>query len=122
MKEKYIKITTTNKVDVLEIDSDELLKGFYSAIDCSSVALISVRIFPHKPPYLLVVDEEGKVKDPPKQPNEVATMLFKGAVIVGDVIIGKSGLRNGEPDIVGLDSYEVESLLFHLTWVTGYVV
>ncbi len=61
--------------------------------------------------FYFVVDELGKLYEFPRPLNTKATSLYPGVnlgdYIVGDVIIGKHGYINGEPDLVGLDDSEI---------------
>lgn len=53
------------------------------------------------PPFVMVVDEEGRCKDKPI--NRIATYIYHSSPIVGDIVIMVEGLnRDGDRDIVGL--------------------
>lgn len=58
--------------------------------------------------YLLLVDDEGLLKDLPY--NAIASRLYDGW-IVGKAIIMKDGLVHGEPDIIGLSKNDIELLM-----------
>lgn len=60
------------------------------------------------PPFVMVVDEEGLLKDKPE--NRIASYLYGGrAPIVGDVIIMGEGLnQDSERDLVGLTEEQIE--------------
>lgn len=64
-------------------------------------------------PYLMIVNEEGLLKDLPL--NESGSTLYgtgiHGQPIVGNIVIMKEGPNeDGEWDIIGLDDYEVETI------------
>lgn len=64
--------------------------------------------------FYFIVDELGKVRNFPKAINLKATSIFPGSkygdYIVGDVVIGKHGYINGEPDVIGLSQEDIEVL------------
>jgi len=68
--------------------------------------------------YVMMVDESGKICNPPKRMNIRASPLYGGfpkEYIAGDVLIGKRGFRNGEPDIVGLSDKEIKDFKKYLS-------
>ena len=75
-------------------------------------------------PYCLIVDEEGRLKDYPM--NIFGSVLYgyveHGQPIVGTVVLMKEGLRNGEPDIVGLDMDDIENDIYPLLRCFGELV
>ena len=60
----------------------------------------------------MIVNEEGLLKRLPI--NVVGSHLYEtdkhGYPIVGNIVIMKEGLRNGEPDIIGLEDDDIESV------------
>ena len=60
------------------------------------------------PGVILLVDESGLYKEPLRF-NKFAS-AFYGEPIFGDVLLAAEGYRNGEPDIVGLDGYQLQWL------------
>ena len=64
--------------------------------------------------YVMVVDEEGKLKHKPV--NKLGSILYMNTddVIVGDVIILKLGVHQGECDIVGIPDDELIKLRYYL--------
>ena len=76
-------------------------------IGCEYYEVVSI-----KDGFYFLVDELGKVVDPPKPTNPKASFFYPGSLhgdlIVGDVIIGKHGYVDGEPDVVGLDEDELK--------------
>lgn len=67
-------------------------------------------------PYCMIVNEEGLIKELPV--NLVGSILYgshiHGSPIVGNIVIMKDGVRNGERDIVGLDTADVAKLVLML--------
>lgn len=67
-------------------------------------------------PYCMIVNEEGIIQELPV--NLMGSILYEshihGSPIVGNIVIMKTGIRNGEPDIVGLDGDEVAELVLML--------
>ena len=96
--ERYLKIPVEGKPVMIEVDEKRLLDEFRRHLDCESIE--TVRITSR---FGLIVDEMGKIKDPPKEYNARATSLlgdFSPDWIAGDAILIAYGTRNGEPDIV----------------------
>lgn len=87
---------------IIEWDPDEcsLLDFMYQAIGCSNIECIRFRIFSGE--VLGIVDEEGLYK-PRLRANAVGSLMY-GQRIVGRMLVGQQGERNGEPDIVGYAS------------------
>ena len=60
-------------------------------------------------PYVMLVNDDGHNMDLPLNP--IGTYWYKAFInqlpIVGNVVIMKEGMRNGEPDIVGLTDAEI---------------
>lgn len=67
-------------------------------------------------PYLMVVNEEGLLQN--LKLNGIGSVLYgtpkHGQPIVGNVVIMKGGIVNGEPDIVGLEDGEISEMLIPL--------
>lgn len=87
---------------IIEWDPDEcsLLDFMYQAIGCSSIECIRFRNFSGV--VLGIVDEEGLFKSNLRA-NAVGSLMY-GQRIVGRMLVGQQGERNGEPDIVGYPS------------------
>lgn len=64
-------------------------------------------------PYVMLVNDEGLIQHLPM--NLFGSFLYgtfgHGQPIVGDVILMKTGYRDGEPDIIGLDDGDIERLM-----------
>lgn len=88
--------------DILGWDPDdcELLDFMYQAIGCSSIECIRFRNFSGE--VLGIVDEEG-LYNPRLRANSVGSLMY-GQRIVGRMLVGLQGERDGEPDIVGYQS------------------
>lgn len=103
MLEKYILIPADESVKpyYVEIDRSGLMILFMSFL----TAIIFESVYCHIG-YVLLVDEVGKLKDPPKPVNFRASGFYPGSMygdpIVGDVIVCTEGMRDGEPDFVPL--------------------
>ena len=105
MKEWFISITEDDKFSLVCCDPerDSMLDFFYSQIKCSSIECVRIRPDALGREILMIVDEEGLLKH--HRDNVIASLLYQkyGACssIVGTVLIGEPGIRDGEPDIVG---------------------
>ncbi len=107
-KEKYWVIDPDGSARQIEIERENMLDEFYAAIDCD--CLENVRTF--IPDVCLIVDECGKLRHPPKQHNERASMLYAGWLfgaddIVGSAILAAIHLVDGESDWVPLSASEL---------------
>lgn len=103
---KFLFIPVTGEVKILNLTGTSLLDDFYQLIGCDSIEIVQVV----GGKYLMVIDDEGKVCNPPKDMNIRASCGYPGFPIdhiVGDVLIGKF---NGVDDIVGLSSAEASEL------------
>lgn len=82
-----------------------LLRSFYKWIGCEDIEIVrpSLSVTQGVRELLIVVDGEGLLKY--REQNDVASILYAGR-IVGDVIIGRQVIRDGEPDIGGWETLE----------------
>lgn len=90
------------------------LHSWYDSLECDCLQHVQTLI----PGLYLLIDDNGKITDPPKQLNTLATFLYPGYpydCIVGHAILAGVGLRDGEPDIVPPS----DSLLRTFSRVTG---
>lgn len=120
-QETYFKIDHTGKVSRLQIDRKDMLPEFYRALDC--VSLENVRTVLRD--VCLIVDEFGKIKQPAKPCNEVASCFYMGAIagldyISGDAIFAAIHLVDGDPDWVPLTMRELVAVSHYLAG-TGYL-
>ena len=93
---KYIEITTNDDVNIIEghdvwKDIKKRLDGYIQIVRPSKMRL----------PYVMLVDEEGLIKD--LELNAIGSRFYLG-VIVGNVYI----VKIDEDDIVGLSDDEVK--------------
>ena len=105
----YLLVKVDGSVTRVDIPHEKFNDNVHSLIDCSIYELV------HVPgDFYLVVDENGKIYDVPKPVNILASMLYPGTPhgdpIVGDVLVGRLGTVNGEPDMVGLSVVELNML------------
>ena len=111
MKENFILVHDgiDPKPEIIELDADHLLDGMYRAIGCDCIEIVHVQtglLLPHG--VVMVADESGWFRGAPRV-NKFASVWYHD-VIVGNVILAAEGYRNGEPDIVGLDGYQLQWL------------
>lgn len=92
------------------------LHSWYDSLECVCLQHVQTII----PGLYLLIDDNGKIVDPPKPINTPASLLYPGYpfgdCIVGHAILAGVGLRDGEPDIVPPSV----SLLRTLSRVTGW--
>ena len=117
---KGLVITTDNKVHV-EDYGNPLYKTVGQTV-AGYIEIVHPRYLPR--PYMLVINEEGKLIDLPI--NKTGSVLYgcdidHGEPIVGDLVIMKDGYVNGEPDIVGLDDEDIPRILSLLARVEKLV-
>lgn len=100
-----IKITTDNKISVVNINTDD----YHEIIDCIGCEIFEIVKVPELRSFFLqeavmLVDEEGLLKD--LDFNHVGSWFygtrFHGNPIVGDILIF---CQNG-PELIGLDNLE----------------
>lgn len=88
-------------------DAESFNGAVHELISCQYYEVVSI----HQD-FLFIVDELGKVSVPVKTVNKKASLFYSGTnfgdPLVGDVLIGKYGYVNGEPDAVGLDDDELK--------------
>ena len=120
MKEKYLKIDPSGKLSWIELDRlprhDDIycgaeaisLQDLHPIIGCSCVEQVYTII----PGVVIMVDESGKIKDPPQPINPKASRLYAGSVH-GDFIHGPAvvfALRRtppyGEYDLFPLETHQ----------------
>lgn len=111
MAEKVIALTTSGNIAILEPEQDED-GSTLGALQRIVGGYIEVAVPKNlRCPYLIICDEDGVLKG--LDVNVIGTLLY-GAPIVGDIVIMKSGVRNGEPDIVGMNDEEATDLVNEL--------
>ena len=95
--------------EIIQLDSDHLLDGMYQAIRCDCIEIVRVQtglLLPYG--VVLVADESGWFREPGLI-NRLAT-VWCSDVVLGNVILAAEGYRNGEPDLVGLNDFQLKYL------------
>ena len=112
MMEKFLFIPVDGPMQVVEADASNRVSFFCQVeemLECDWLEFV------HCGEYFLIVDEVGKICEPPKVVNKRASCLYPGSdfgdMIHGVAIIGKQGFYAGEPDIVGLGPKDMNMLL-----------
>ena len=66
----------------------------------------------------LILDESGKIKNPPKEANPLASLLYSSAllfnndILAGNVLVSTIGYNtDGESDIVSLSDFQLNRVL-----------
>ena len=109
--EKYLVIDPDGSVRWEEIPREKMLERLHEIIDCDCVENVHTIL-----PWLnLIVDESGRIKNPPKPHNETASLFYLGYIlgsddIVGTVVLAGIDLVDGESDWVPLQPYHVDKL------------
>lgn len=111
MKEYVIQITPDCELNIEELDPENVLGDLQSL--CGGYIQTVLARFQDRS-LVLVLDEEGKLKDKPV--NVIATWLtdFQMDKIVGPAVLCREGLRDGEPDLVGFSGEEASELAFEI--------
>ena len=108
MSEHIVIITPAPKVTftVKETDAEKMLHDLQDAVDGY---IEIVRPFGISCDHLvMVVNDEGLIRDLPANP--VGSLIY-GDTIAGTVVIMKEGIRDGEPDLIGLTEEEAEFVM-----------
>ena len=107
---KCILIHTDLKYEVVELPDDDTFNDeVYKLLDCSCWEGV-----PGMFGTYLMVDECGKLKNPPKKENLLANSLYPGFlfsndVLVGNVLVSKIGTNeDGESDLVSLSDKDIK--------------
>lgn len=109
MKEWFILLQPdTDMIGAVALDpTSSILDWYYKTIGCESIECVSLHYDLIKSdPLIMVVDEEGLLKDLPLNASASGLYIRSGyrGIIVGRALIGRAGIRCGEPDIVGFES------------------
>lgn len=108
MGEYIIIITPAPKVTftVKETDAENMLHDLQDAVDGW---IEIVRPFGRSGGHLvMVVNEEDLIRDLPANP--IGSLIY-GDLITGTVVIMKEGIRDGEPDLIGLTQEEADFVM-----------
>ena len=96
-----------SRVNIPVGDAEAFNDNVHKHLGCQYYELVSI-----KNDFYFIVDELGKITNPPKPINKKASLFYPGTnygdPIVGTVLIGKHGYVNGEPDAVGLDEDDLK--------------
>lgn len=107
---KFVLIKTTGEIGIVDIDYDNFLDECYKLLDCTCIEIARC-----EDNYRFIIDESGKIKDPPKELNVKASMIYPAVpfdCLVGDVLVGK--LDSNDPsEFASLD----EDDIIHLQWL-----
>lgn len=107
-----VKLNTQLDIEIVKKKPEqELLDFCYQNIGCQYIETVHPRYL--QEPYILMIDEEGRLKDKPAV-NFIASYLY-GAhehhePIVGDVLVMKMGMTNEGHDIMLLDEAEARQV------------
>ena len=112
---KAIKVTTDNVISLVDVAENG--HPLYEIVR-DTIGGYMENVYPKGLPeeYVMIVDEEGKLKGYPVNP--IGCYLYQshihGDAIVGNVIILKLGIYQGEHDIVGIPDDEANNLMNEL--------
>ena len=103
-----VKLNTQLDIEIVEKRPDQGLLDFcYQNIGCQYVETVHPRYL--QEPYILMIDEEGRLKDKPMV-NFIASYLYgtheHRQPIVGNALVMKLGMTDEGPDIMPLDEAE----------------
>lgn len=107
-----VKLSADLSVSIIEKKREQSLLDFcYQSIGCQYIETVHPRYL--QEPYILIVDEEGRLKDKPSI-NFIASYLYgtheHHEPIVGNVLVMKLGMTNEGPDILPLDEAEARQV------------
>ena len=109
--EKFLFIPVDGPMQVVEADASNRVSFFCQVeemLECDWLEFVRCG------EDFLIVDEVGKFCEPPKAVNKRASCLYPGSdfgdFIHGNVLIGAHGMRDGEPDFVGLRPSQLQIL------------
>ena len=101
----------TKEFDVLNEDVNDVI---HAALGGSFYEIVRLRTMSHE--FLMMVDDEGILKN--LQLNPVASELYgiriHGCPIVGNAVIMREDMVDGEPDIVGLSDEDLAEFIHKL--------
>lgn len=107
--EKYLRLDPSGDVSWITIDCDHFLDGLREAIGCDW--LENVRL---PGGVCAIVDEVGKIKDPPQSVNPLASVLYPGTAygdpLCGPVVFARIALVDGESDWCPLLPFQLSML------------
>lgn len=96
-KERYLSLDVDGSFCWIDTDRGIMLDVFHDVIGCDMVEQVHIPLG-----FCMLVDESGKIKNPPQRVNRLASRLYPGSMfgdpIVGPVIFVRIGLVDGEYD------------------------
>lgn len=104
--EKYLVLYPDGDMRWIHCQREDMCKCFRESIGCDTLENVTL-------PYgfCCVVDESGKMKDPPQPFNELASRFYPGTPygdpLVGPVVFCRIGLIDGEHDWVPLTAMDL---------------
>lgn len=118
-----VKFNTDQSVYLVEMKPDQSLLDFcYSEIGCDYIETVRAQYL--EQPYILIIDEEGRMKDEQKI-NFIASYLYgtqeHHEPIVGNVLVMKIGMTSDGPDIIPLDKEDATVMAQAIRSVAPFV-
>ena len=107
-KEFIVIVTSAPKVTftVKETNAEKMLDDLQQAVDGF---IEIVRPFGRSGNHLvMVVNDEGLIRG--MEANPIGSLLY-GDTIAGPIVLMKEGIRDGEPDLIGLTQEEADFVL-----------
>lgn len=112
----YVLIRPDGLIETKEFDvqTEDVNDVIHAALDGSFYEIVRIRNIGNK--YIMLVDDEGVLKH--LRLNPVASELYgiriHGCPIVGNAVIMREDLVDGEPDIVGLTDDDLAEFIHKL--------
>lgn len=105
---KTVKVTTDNKISIIDVDFDDF-RSIQRAIGghFETVHTQLMEDYFKDPSLIMLVDEEGRIKELPINP--VGCTLYRG-IIAGDLIFAKT---KGEDIVAPDDAEDLKDRLLH---------
>lgn len=111
---KCILIKTNFEYEVVELPEDDTFNSeVYKLLNCECWEGVAGCFGTY-----LILDESGKIKNPPKDANPLASLLYSSAllfnndILAGDVLVSTIGYNSqGESDIVSLSDFQINRVL-----------
>jgi len=108
MKEWFILLQPdTDMIGAVALDpSGRVLDWYYKTIGCESIECVSLFFDMIKEQLIMIVDEEGLLKDLELNASASGLYIRSGyrGIIVGRALIGRMVIRCGEPDVGGFET------------------
>lgn len=108
-KERYLVIYPSGRMKWIETEHENICVAFREAIGCNSLENVRLRYG-----LCCVVDECGKIQNPPQQYNPFSSAFYNGFFfgdpLVGPAVFCKIGLVDGEWDWVPLDVMDLRKI------------